>query len=265
MQTHQVSAGAGRIQAHFRAAARQQYDVKEVPPFTLFFHPSDPLPWLNYAIPDEPCGGDLSGPLSRLEAAFRARSRAPRFEYVEAFSPRLSASLRKAGYVDEARPFLMTLAPRNLRTPPAVNGLTLQTVAPGSPLGAAKRFLALQRRAFGLGDPAKVSKVDADWFLAALGDGRAFVARFSGQDVATGMFTHPLDGLSEIVGIATLEPFRRRGIGAAVTYAAATAAFACGASELVLAAADERAGRVYAGIGFRPAGSVAVLGFPAAP
>ena len=39
-----------RLQAHAGRGA-QQYDAVHVPPFTLYFHPSDPLPYLNYAIP----------------------------------------------------------------------------------------------------------------------------------------------------------------------------------------------------------------------
>ncbi len=74
------------------------------------------------------------------------------------------------------------------------------------------------------------------------------------------MFTHPLDGLTEIAGVATLEPWRRRGIGAAVTHAAAALAFSRGVSAVLLSAADERAGRVYGGVGFRPAGNVLVFG-----
>jgi hypothetical protein len=35
----------GRLQAALRGVARLRYEALSIPPFTLFFHPSDPLPY----------------------------------------------------------------------------------------------------------------------------------------------------------------------------------------------------------------------------
>ncbi len=263
MNVRRTPPGTAEIQSFFREAARRQFQTVEIPPFTLFFHPADARPWLNYAAPEEPPGGGVREFLPRVEAAFHGRRRAPRFEFLDDFAPDLAPALRTAGYADEGRPRVMTLAPEELRTPRLPPGLTLRAVGPDGPAAMARRFLAFQRRLFGLGDPAAVTQMDADVFLAGLGEGRAFVARFDGRVVATGMFTHPVAGLSEVVGVATLEEFRRRGIGAAVTHAAAAASFARGASAVVLSAADEEAARMYARLGFNDAGALAVLSRPA--
>jgi len=253
-----------RVQSYFRRVAKRQYDAVPLPPFTLFFHPTDPLPWLNYAIPDADATPDVGPVAAALRAAFAARGRVPRFEFLEAFAPSLPASLAAEGFTEAARPLLMTLEAGDLREPPAVPGLTIEVLTPRSPLESARNFVSVQRRAFGMPGAGPVSEADASWMVTSLGDGRAFLAFLDGEPVGTGMFTHPLDGLTEIAGVSTLEPFRRRGIGAAVTHAAAALAFSRGVSGVLLSAGDERAGRVYGGVGFRPAGSVLVFGEPEA-
>jgi predicted GNAT family acetyltransferase len=71
------------------------------------------------------------------------------------------------------------------------------------------------------------------------------------------MFTHPGDGLTEVVGVATIPALRRRGVGTALTAEAVRLAFEIGLEAVVLSAADERAGRIYESVGFRRFGTVA--------
>src|SRR4051812_50228256 len=92
-----------RLQTYLHYSARRQYDAVAVPPFTLFFHPTDTLPYFNYAIPDQATGGDLQRPLARLRAQFNARDRQPRLEFIEAFAPDLAAALGAEGVVEGAR------------------------------------------------------------------------------------------------------------------------------------------------------------------
>lgn len=257
METGAAAATPERLQAHMRAVARQQYDAVPVPPFTLYFHPSDPLPYLNYAIPDEAPGdaASLAAPLARLKAEFGKRGRRPRFEFVGAVFPELAGALEASGFEIEARPQLMVVTPDGLRDVPRVAGLTVETLAQTSPLEAFRGFLLVQRRAFGLGGPPAVSDQDALWLRDGLGDGRCFVGRLGGEAVAVSMFLDPQDGLTEVVGVCTLEPHRRRGLGGALTHAALVAAFAHGVSVAFLSAADARAGRVYEAAGFTPFGN----------
>jgi GNAT superfamily N-acetyltransferase len=62
-----------------------------------------------------------------------------------------------------------------------------------------------------------------------------------------------IDKMSEVVGIGVAEPARRQGIGAALSAAAARAAFSEGASVALLTPGDDNTARVYERAGFRDA------------
>jgi predicted GNAT family acetyltransferase len=73
------------------------------------------------------------------------------------------------------------------------------------------------------------------------------------------MFTTISDnGVTELVGITTLGPFRRRGIAASLTAYMTDQALAHGATTVFLTAANEPAGRVYERVGFRFEGTKVV-------
>jgi ribosomal protein S18 acetylase RimI-like enzyme len=81
------------------------------------------------------------------------------------------------------------------------------------------------------------------------------VAEIDGRVVAVG-FHQPVGTLSEIVGVATLPAFRRRGIAAALTSLLAADALAGGVDTVVLSANDDAVARVYERVGFRRVGEV---------
>jgi ribosomal protein S18 acetylase RimI-like enzyme len=245
-----------RIQAQMRAVAHRQYEAVAVPPFTLFFHDTDSLPYFNYAIPDGPVAPsfDLTAPLVRLEAEFHTRGRVPRFEFVEACAPGLGEALEAHGFTRENRAQLMVCPLGKERAAPAVSGLDVATLDAATALQEFAIFLDVQRRAFSFPSPRPASEEDALSLRETLGGGCAFLGRIGGEPVATAMIQAPEDGLTELVGVATLEAFRRRGIGGFLSFEAVSAAFARGASLAFLSAADARAGRVYEAAGFSPAG-----------
>jgi predicted GNAT family acetyltransferase len=70
-----------------------------------------------------------------------------------------------------------------------------------------------------------------------------------------GAYTAPLEGFTELVGIATLPDHRRRGIAGAVTAHMARIAFAEGVHTAFLTAADDAASRVYQRSGFHRIGT----------
>jgi ribosomal protein S18 acetylase RimI-like enzyme len=240
-----------RLQAVMRETARSQYESEAFPPFTGFFHPRDLLTYLNYAIPDEPTGGDLAQPLAALRAAFRARGRRPRFEFIEEFAPALASALAFAGFEEEARQQLMVCTPATWREAPAVPGLAIAVLTSESPLFAIKEGLATNELGFNPRGSGEFSDADAERYRASLATARAFTAYLDGQAVGAGMFNPPRDGLAELVGIATLEAYRGRGAATALTAHMAREAFALGVETAFLTAADERAGRVYERVGFR--------------
>lgn len=238
-----------RLQAYLRHSAQQQYQTVSVPLFTLFFHPTDPLTYFNYAIPDEPCSGDLASSLAMLRDEFVARGRRPRIEFIQEFASQLAPALGAAGFAEEACQQLMVCTAKTYRAAPQVAELTITQLTRASTVSEIQGYLTIQRRGFDPQDLA-VTEEEAEQFQRMMGGGKAFVARLEGQPVGVGMYTAPYDGATEVVGLATLEPFRRRGIASAVAALAVQEALQEGAEVVCLTAADERAGRVYEGVGF---------------
>jgi GNAT superfamily N-acetyltransferase len=246
-----------RIQAQMRAVARRQYEAVAVSPFTLFFHATDPLPFFNYAIPDGPHAAsfDLTAPLARLKSEFHARHRVPRFEFVEACVPALANGLESHGFMLEDRAQLMICPRGEERAAPAVRGLDVATLDAGTRLEEFALFLDVGRQAFGLPSTRPISEEEEALSLREmLGNGFALLARIEDKPVASAMIQPAGDRLTELVGVATLEAFRRRGIAGFLSFEAIRKAFADGVSLVFLTAADARAGRVYEAAGFSPAG-----------
>lgn len=239
-----------RLQGYLRHTARERYETVAVPSFTLFLHPTDDLTYFNYAIPDHPWADDLGHALSVLREAFAARGRHPRIEFIEAFAPQLGPALRAAGFVEEARQQLMVCTVETYQPAPPMSGLTVAELTGASAVSEVQAYLNLQRRGFDPRDEGRATAEDAEHFLRTIGEGRAFVASLDGQPVGVGMFTAPFAGVTEIAGLATLAPFRRRGIATRLTALAARRAMTQGADVVTLTAADERAGRVYERVGF---------------
>ena len=74
-----------------------------------------------------------------------------------------------------------------------------------------------------------------------------------GEPVAIASATPPLDGLSGVTGVGVLEHARNRGIGRAMTAAAAHGAGALGAELVFFSPGSEDAQSVYTRVGFLPA------------
>ena len=239
-----------RLQAYLRHSAQQQYETISVPSLTLFFHPTDHRIYFNYAIPDEPCLGDLQTSLSMLQHEFAARGRRPRLEFIQEFAPQLPSALRAAGFAEEARQPLMICTAETFRPAAEVVGLTITELTKASPVNEVQDYLTTQRRGFDAHSSAVATEGDGERFLRVIGEGRAFVGWLKGQPVGVGMFTSPYDGVTEVVGLATLEPYRRQGIATRLTAQAVQRALEQGAEVVCLTAADERAGRVYERVGF---------------
>ena len=243
-----------RLQAYLRRNARDQYAAVSVPPFTLFFHPKDSLAFFNYAIPNEAivegATDDLGVSLAKLREVFIARDRRPRLEFIEEFAPALVPALRRAGFVEEQRQQGMICHPDTFQTAPDVVGLTITRLTRASPMSEFRDLATVQSQAFNPAVTRAANESETRQFIADLHDGMAFLARLAGQPVGAGLWTTPFDGLTEVTGLATLEPFRRLGIATALAASAVQTAFERGVEAVYLTAADERAGRVYERVGF---------------
>lgn len=231
-----------------RETARGFYEAVPVPPFTCFFHPSDPLRYFNYAIPDEPAAGDLREPLERLRVAFRERERLPRFEYVEGFAPGLADVLENTGFELELRAPLMTVPAADVAEPSPPAGFEIVPAATD-----VRAYLTVGRRAFGVGDEPEASDEEVEARRARQDVGTALLGLLDGEPVAVAAATPPLDGLTEVAGVGVLAHVRGRGLGGAMTAAAARDAAARGAELAFLAPGSDTAQSVYTRVGFRPA------------
>src|SRR5947208_9833624 len=84
------------IVAYLRASFADR-NTKQVGPFLASFTPHDDNPYLNYAIPDdgaEPTDQDVQA----LIAAYAARNRKPRLEYLSELAPKVEDPLLRGGF-----------------------------------------------------------------------------------------------------------------------------------------------------------------------
>lgn len=241
------------LQGYLRKAAAQTHDVAAVPPFVLFFNPNDALRFYNYGVPTEPVGDISPETVMALRAEFARRERLLRFEFIEQYAPDLGAALAAAGLVEEGRNPLMVCTPESFRPAADIPGLEIRQLTPESPRSDLAAFISVQGRSFGEEERVDPTGAQVEDLRRRSGQGSCyFLGLLDGQPVATGAYTAPLDGFTELVGIATLAEYRRRGIASALTAAMTQDAFRAGVRVAFLGAADERAGRVYEQVGFQP-------------
>jgi GNAT superfamily N-acetyltransferase len=85
------------------------------------------------------------------------------------------------------------------------------------------------------------------------------VAEHDGGPVAVGSH-QPVGDVTEVVGVATLPAFRRRGLGGAVTGAVVADALGHGTEIVFLSAGSEEIARVYGRLGFHRIGTACIAG-----
>ncbi|MFN8130493.1 MAG: GNAT family N-acetyltransferase [Solirubrobacteraceae bacterium] len=256
------AAGPVRVQAYLAAMLAVRTEPHAVGPWTAHLHPDGPRPRAEWAVPAGPEAAEPEA-IAALRAFYAEHGRRAGVEYVDAAVPELRAALRQAGFelLHDAPLMVRPAAP-----PPApveVPGLALTAIRPGADPQDARDFLAVKFEAFGVDQvpPADAAGL-ADALAWDLGGGEGFLGRIGGAAAGAGQIQATHGGLAEVVAIATAPPFRRRGVGAAMTAAAAGLAAPRGAETVFLSAADEATTRIYARAGFQRAGSVLGLRDP---
>jgi ribosomal protein S18 acetylase RimI-like enzyme len=234
------------IQSYLRAAVGHR-ELVRVGPFLAAFDRTIDHPYLSYAIPDDgaqPSAADVAA----LRAAFDARGRVARLEYLPAVAPAAEAALLAGGFAVEADLPLMTSAPGEVPELPVPDGVELVLAATDAELAAGG---AVAHAAFG--EPGEPSAAGVERTRRILdGGGLAVLAVAGAEPVGWGQTTPPLQGATELVGIAVSEAYRRRGTGSAITARLAREAFARGVRLAFLTPGDDGAERAYARAGFRP-------------
>ena len=191
------------------------------------------------------------------------------FEWVHEITPALLDVVRAAGLQVLEAP-LMVLDHSVWRVPEPPSGMTLRVLdADDGALAAAR---AVQNVGFGAAGTAAGPEGLTERDAATDDDGLEFtrerlrrgvsvmaVAEADYGPVATGMH-QPVEGVSEVVGVATLPAVRRQGLGGAVTGALVEDALARGVKTVFLSAGSEDVARVYARLGFRRVATACIVG-----
>lgn len=239
------------IQTYVRQTAPRGRETERIGPFLATYSPGTGHPMLNYAIPDDgarPSAAEIAA----LTAAYRRRDLLPRLEYFTDVAPDLEELLVEAGYALERRVALMTCSPGELVDRPAPAGYTIREPESGEDH---RRLRTAQNLAYG--EPAEVTDQDVEH--AAAGAARGITSALA-EDLATGevagggVALEIVGGTTEIAGIGVLGTHRGRGLAAAITAYLTRHAHAHGAHTAFLTPGDAGIGRIYARVGYRPAG-----------
>jgi ribosomal protein S18 acetylase RimI-like enzyme len=222
-------------------------------------------PWPYYARPRLRGAGPFT---ADAVAAVRARQRELRlpvaFEWVHETTPELLDVVRGAGIAVLEAP-LMLLGSR--RPAPAAGVRLLDAGDPA--VGPARAVADVGFRAGGTGlgpegtreRDAAVHEATLDFVRERLRRRRTVMAVAElGDGPVAGGSHQPVGDVTEIVGVATLPAFRRRGLGGAVTGALVADALANGTELVFLSAGSDAVARVYARLGFRRVGTACIAG-----
>jgi GNAT superfamily N-acetyltransferase len=268
-----------RIEQYYATVPLLFAEVEMFGPLCLFVRKEAGAPYYggpNHARPTS-AGGPVTPSAADIDLV-RARQRElgvpEAFEWLAEVTPSLRVRIEAAGLPVAERP-LMVLDPLRQVPPQHLpDGVTIRAVDAEDP--ALPAVLAIPVLAFADGGtavgPAGRAELEAvaeglraDGTAAATrpslrADHKTLVGAFApdGTPLAAGHY-HPANGATEIGGIGTLPAARRQGLGAAVMAALATHARDRGVNTVFLAYADAAVARIYARLGFRPAGTTLLI------
>ncbi|QJT02101.1 GNAT family N-acetyltransferase [Streptomyces asoensis] len=276
-----------RIERYYATVPLLFADAEDFGPLRLFVRKEPGAPYYGGPSHAQPTGAASVGAadIARVRARQRELGVPEAFEWLAESAPALRARIEAAGLLVLRRP-LMVLPPHHPLPPqPLPDGVTLRALTADDP--ALPAALALPRLAFakeplgkeplaaepspaaGPSDRAELSRLAE----ALTGDGtvaavrptiraghKTLVAALApdGTPLATGHY-HPANAATEIGGVGTLPSARRQGLAAAVTAALVAHARAQGVETIFLAYAEETVARIYARLGFRPAGTTLLI------
>ena len=259
-----------RIERYYDTVPRRFARVEESGPLTLFL--GDPGGWVYYARPrlgladdgDAVDAVDVSTAVARL----RELGLPETVEWVHETTPSLLPAVREEGSLTvEELPLLALHEGAPLDPPAAVpDGVRVRILEPED-AAAVAAGRAVSQVGFGaagtdVGTPGPAQR-DAllrppqRTVLDLMSEGavRMAVAESPTEGVLAVGRTLPIDGVTEVMGVATLPSARRRGLGAAVTAALVADARELGVEVVFLTAGSAAVARVYQRVGFARAGT----------
>ena len=260
-----------RVDAYLDAAPRTGARTETIGPCTLFLNEGHG--WRYYARPTPDASGFTADAIGAVRARQRELVQPEAFEWIGELAPEVGPAAEATGMQVVDHP-LMVLS-RDVEIGPAPEGVDVAIVDADDDLAALSAVAEVGFAAPGTasGEPGAAEAAAAAGRQSpdtiAFQRGRmvagltvAAAARVSGVVAAVG-WHQPLEGVSEIVGVATLPVFRRRGLGAAVTAALVADALERGIDLVFLSADDDDVARVYAKVGFERVGTACAASAPA--
>ena len=238
------------VQNHARTRVLRSDGHVRSGPFVVRYNRDWPSPFANYAIPDDGAAPSASQ-VSALVGTFRALDRVPRLEYLPTCAPQVEPALLAAGFTAENRAPVMACSAQTLITPIAATGVTITEPTDDAGLLATARV-----QHAGYEQPGEPASGETAWLRDTI-EGGGVVALASlgdGTPVGAGACSAPVDGLSELAGLAVRAGFRRRGIGAALSAYLTAAVLDRGCRTVWLEPGDPGIERIYARIGYRTVG-----------
>jgi GNAT superfamily N-acetyltransferase len=264
---HDCAQLLGRVDRYLHAAPLTGAEPSEIGAFTLF---RSSIAWPYYARPRPGTGHRFTRrDIDELWAGCRELGLPLSVEWVPQCTPTLAGAVAAAGLVVIEHPLLVLPAPAFIPAA-APAGVTVEIIAADRQRLVTARAVA--DVAFGtpgtdVGPTGAQARDDRTAAVAAA-RGNTLLERArrgvtvtavalgpDGRAVASGQH-QPVDTSSEIVAVATLPAFRRRGLASAVTSRLAEHAFAGGADLVLLSAQNDDVARIYERLGFTRIGTV---------
>jgi ribosomal protein S18 acetylase RimI-like enzyme len=253
-----------RIDAYLDGVPRTASTPEAVGPFTLFVGREGG--WQYYARPTPGISVVSADDISVVRSRQRELGLPEAIEWIEDLVPGLSSAAEQTGLAVRAHP-LMSLSADDFRPTADAAGFDLRLITPDDDLASVQAVATI-----GFGEPgtqtgsagvealAEVQRAVPPGMVSFVRDrlvrGLTVTAAAFRKDVPVAVGSHqPLDATTEVVGVATLPAFRRRGLGGAVTSLLVEDALDRGVGTIFLSAGDDSIARVYARLGFRVVGA----------
>jgi predicted GNAT family acetyltransferase len=250
------------IETYYDAVPRTVARAESIGPFTLFVNAGPGWPY--YARPSLGAASFSVEDVQRVCARQRELGVPESFEWVPEITAELAAVVQAAGLPVGYHPLMLLDASRavTLAQPGEGEGIHVRLATPSDdlPLLNAVAHVGFNNPGTAVGaddldaarrvvnrDPAELA-----FRQARLSTGRSVmaVARIGDQPVGVGSH-NPLESVTEIVGVAVLPAFRRRGVAAALTRLLVADALQRGIRIVFLSANDAGSARIYERIGFQ--------------
>ena len=254
-----------RIERYYDTVPRAAARPEELPPLVLFVRQG--AGWPYYARPLLGARAFTAAGVRLVRERQRALGVPERFEWIDEVTPGLGVAATEAGLVVTRHP-LLVLGRHQPVEPP--NGLTIRRATAEDDLmlfsavaQVGFRHPGTARGAAGVDEARRIAVEPgagrAQFEREQLRAGRTVMVIALADGAPVGVGSHqPRDGVSEIVGVATLPAFRRRGIAAAITSQLVRDALERGVQTVFLSADDEEIARVYERVGFHPVATACI-------